>query len=81
MAVQQSKSGMDVFRSGSVLHGSDQQSMKRFSSSTHLEILKPSLLPHMAQVLSESGRISRGYLKRLEECQRRIADTLGFLAA
>jgi len=62
-------------------NGLNQQSMKRFSSSTHLEIIKPPFLPHMAQVLGESGRIARGFLKRLEECQCRIADTLGFLAA
>lgn len=35
----------------------------------------------MTQVLKRSGFISQFYLRRLEECQRQIAATLGFLSA
>ena len=37
------------------------RSMKRFSAGVCLEITKPPLLPHMAQVLGESGCISQSY--------------------
>jgi hypothetical protein len=56
-------------------------SMKTFSASVCLEITKPPLLPHMARVLKESGCISKSFLHRLEELQRRIADALAFLSA
>jgi hypothetical protein len=55
--------------------------MKAFAASVCLEITKPPLLAHMTQVLKKSERISPEYLKRLEEGQRRIADTLAYLAA
>jgi hypothetical protein len=55
--------------------------MKQFSASTVLEITKQPLLPHWTQILRGSRRISDSYLRRLEESQRRIADTLTFLAA
>lgn len=54
---------------------------KAFYARISLETTKPPLLPHMTQVLKRSGFISPFYLQRLEECQRRIADTLGFLSA
>jgi|FrelakmetLWP11LW_1041352.scaffolds.fasta_scaffold15553_1 hypothetical protein len=56
-------------------------SMKQFSAGVCLEITKPPLLPLMTQVLRKSERLSTEYLQRLEEAQRRIADTLAFLAA
>jgi hypothetical protein len=56
-------------------------SMKLFSAGVCLEITKPPLLPCMTQVLRRSARISAEYLQRLEEAQRRIAETLAFLAA
>lgn len=56
-------------------------SMKTFAASVCLEITKPPLLAHMTQVLKKSERISPEYLKRLEESQRRIVDTLACLAA
>lgn len=55
--------------------------MKRFSERTCLRITKPALLPHMTRVLSESKRISPVFLEHLLQGQRRIADTLTFLAA
>jgi hypothetical protein len=55
--------------------------LKHFSAGVQLEITKPPLLPHMTQVLRGSGFISPAYLQRLEEGQRRIADTLAFLSA
>jgi len=57
------------------------RSMKRFSTGVCLQITKPPLLPHMAQVLGESGCISQSFIHRLEELQCRIADALAFLAA
>jgi hypothetical protein len=57
------------------------RSMKRFSAGICLEITKPPLLPHMERVLRESGCISQSFIQRLEEGQRRIANTLAFLAA
>jgi hypothetical protein len=56
-------------------------SLKRFSAGMDVEITKPPLLPHMARVLRESGCISRFFIQRIEELQRRIADSLAFLAA
>jgi hypothetical protein len=55
--------------------------MKQFSSQTLLKTTKRPLIPHLGQVLRSSGRISTTYLKRLEECQCRIVETLTFLAA
>lgn len=46
-----------------------------------LEITKLPLLPHMTQILKQSGRVAPAFLQRLEEGQRRIADALAFLAA
>ena len=62
---------------GAELHNS----LKRFSAGMDVEITKPPLLPHMARVLRESGCISRFFIQRIEELQRRIADSLAFLAA
>jgi hypothetical protein len=56
-------------------------SMKAFAAGVCLEITKPPLLAHMTQVLKKSERISPEYLQRVEEGQRRIADTLAYLAA
>jgi hypothetical protein len=56
-------------------------SLKLFSAGMRLETSKPPLLPWMTQVLRSSERISTEYLQRLEDAQRRIADTLAFLAA
>jgi hypothetical protein len=56
-------------------------SLKRFCADNCLEISKPPLLPLMQQVLHDSGRVSRFFLRRLADVQRRIADTLAFLAA
>jgi hypothetical protein len=55
--------------------------MKLFSAGVHLEISKAPLLWHMTKVLRKSEWISPAYLQRLEKGQRRIADTLAFLAA
>jgi hypothetical protein len=55
--------------------------MKLFSDGVYLETAKAPLLPLMTQVLKESGRVASSFINRLEVCQRRIADTLGFLAA
>jgi len=57
------------------------RSMKRFSAGVSLEITQPPLLAHMTHFLRGSKRISPEYLQRLEEGQRRIADTLAFLSA
>ncbi|MCU0602914.1 MAG: hypothetical protein MUC33_09660 [Desulfobacterales bacterium] len=54
---------------------------KRAYAGIHLEVTRPPLLPHMAQTLKASGRVARFYVRRLEEGQIRIADTLAFLAA
>ena len=59
----------------------DPRAMKRFSAGMCLEITKPALLPHMTQVLKGSHGIAAAYVQRLEDGQRRIAETLGFLAA
>ena len=64
------------------LDGADRlRSMKRFSAGIRLEITRPPLLPHMEQVLKESGCISQSFIQRLEAGQRRVADTLACLAA
>jgi hypothetical protein len=55
--------------------------LKRLSTGVRLQITKPPLLPHMTQVLGKSKRISPEYIQRLEHGQRRIADTMTFLAA
>jgi hypothetical protein len=55
--------------------------MKLFASGACLEITQPPLLPYMTQVLRNSECVSPTYLERLEDGQRRIADTLAFLAA
>jgi hypothetical protein len=55
--------------------------MKLFSVGVYLEMTKAPLLPHMTKVLRKSEWISPAYLQRLEKGQRRIADTLAFLAA
>ena len=57
------------------------EQMKSFSANISLETTGPPLLPHMTRVLRKSGFISKFYLRRLEECQRRIADALAFLSA
>ena len=57
------------------------EQMKSFYSRISLETTILPLLPHMTQVLKECGFISQFYLRRLEDCQRKIADTLGFLSA
>ena len=57
------------------------EQMKSFYSRISLETTIQPLLPHMTQVLKECGFISQFYLRRLEDCQRQIADTLGFLSA
>jgi hypothetical protein len=57
------------------------EQMNTFYARISLETTKPPLLPHMTQVLKRSGFISQFYLRRLEECQRQIAATLGFLSA
>jgi hypothetical protein len=56
-------------------------SAQRFAAGVHLEITKLPLLPHMTQILEESGRVAQSFLCRLENCQRRVADALAFLAA
>ena len=62
--------------------GSDRRVwMRDFDAQNHLDVTKPPLLPHMAQVLRDSGRISREYLERFQKMQCRIADTLAFMAA
>ena len=55
--------------------------MRRFSTSTLLRTTKLPLIPHLAQVLGNSDRISPSYLGRLAERQHRIVATLTFLAA
>ena len=55
--------------------------LKWVSSGSFLEITKPPLLPHMTKVLVQTELISKAYLERLEAGQRRVADTLAFLAA
>jgi hypothetical protein len=57
------------------------EQMNTFYARISLETTKPPLLPHMTQMLKRSGFISQLYLRRLEECQRQIAATLGFLSA
>lgn len=57
------------------------RSMQNFSAGVFLEVTRPPLLPLMTQVLKESEWIATEYLQRLEAAQRRIADTLAFLAA
>jgi hypothetical protein len=57
------------------------EQMNTYYARISLETTKPPLLPHMTQVLKRSGFISQFYLRRLEECQRQIAATLGFLSA
>jgi hypothetical protein len=62
--------------------GSDRRMwMRDFGALNHLEVTKPPLLPHMAQVLRGSRRISEEYLERFQKMQCRIADTLAFTAA
>jgi hypothetical protein len=56
------------------------EQMKFFSANISLETTEPPLLPHMTRVLRRSGCISQFYLRRLEECQRRIAEALAFLS-
>jgi hypothetical protein len=51
------------------------------STEVSLEVTKPPLLPHMTQVLKQSGRVSSSVIHRLEASQRRIADAMAFLAA
>jgi hypothetical protein len=55
--------------------------MKHFAAGFYLETTQPPLLPLMTQVLKESGRVASSFINRLEICQRRIADALGFMAA
>jgi len=46
-----------------------------------LETVEPPLLPLLARLLENSGRIRRWYLERVQTRMRQVADTLGFLAA
>lgn len=55
--------------------------MRQFSTQMLLKTTKLPLIPYLGQVLRCSGRISPAYLKRLEESQCRIVETLTFLAA
>ena len=55
--------------------------LQRLAATARLEVAQPPLLPHMTRVLVDSGRIAPFYLHHLAERQRRIADTLAFLAA
>jgi hypothetical protein len=57
------------------------RALKAFAAGVFLEVTRPPLLPLMTQALKESGRVATHYLQRLEGAQRRIADTLAFLAA
>jgi hypothetical protein len=56
-------------------------SRARHSGGLGLEITKPPLLPLMTRTFGASGRIAPAYIRRLEKGQRRVADTLTFLAA
>jgi hypothetical protein len=51
-----------------------------FPAGIALEITRPPLLPLMARILKESGRVAAFFIDRLEEGQRRIADALAFMA-
>jgi hypothetical protein len=55
--------------------------MKLFSADMRLEVTQSPLLPHMTRFLKDAGCVSPAYLLRLEQGQRRIAETLVFLAA
>jgi hypothetical protein len=54
---------------------------KHLSACFDLEVTRMPLLPHMSRILKESGRVARFFIRRLEEGQIRIADTLAFLSA
>jgi hypothetical protein len=61
--------------------GSDHRMwMREFGDMNHVEVSRPPLLPHMAQVLRDSQRVSEEYLERFAKMQCRIAATLGFMA-
>lgn len=57
------------------------ETQKRPSTAFDLEVTRMPLLPHMTQILKESGRVARCYIRRLEEGQIKVADTLSFLSA
>jgi hypothetical protein len=57
------------------------ESTERFWAGVELETTRPPLLPAMTQTLKGSGRVAPAFIQRLEECQRRIADALAFVAA
>jgi hypothetical protein len=65
-----------------VTDGPDRRTgMREFGAVNHAEVSRPPLLPHMAQVLRDSQRVSEEYLERFAKLQCRIAGTLGFMAA
>jgi hypothetical protein len=55
--------------------------LQQVTGDTGIAVTKPPLLPHMGQVLRDSKSVSGEYLRRFEEGQCRVADTLAFLAA